>query len=145
MNAIDFLTKEHQHVRKILADIAQDTHRIETKRKMFDTLCDEILRHETMEHKIWYPRIKTNANLSDEVKHLLSEEKSAEKAIKQLENVNSTQEWQEKFNKFRRAVEHHAQEEETELFPQVSRLLSKEELEQIGKQMHEFNKNYTLH
>lgn len=145
MNAIDFLTKEHEKVRKTLTQIAQNNHYDETKRKMFDTLCSELLRHETMEHKVWYPHLKNNPGLTDEVKHLLSEEKSAEKAIRQFDNIKSTQEWQEKFNKFKKDVEHHAREEETELFPQVSRVLSQEELDKIGKQMHEFTQNYTIH
>ena len=55
MNAIDFLIKEHEKVKKMLADIADDSHREETKHKMFASLCDELIRHEVMERTVWYP------------------------------------------------------------------------------------------
>lgn len=140
MNAIDFLIKEHQKVRKMLADINDHSHRDETRRKRFDLLCDELLEHEETEHKKWYPYFKNDERLNRTVKHLVSEENAAEKAIRQFDNVKTQEEWEEKFLKFKRDVEHHAYEEEHDLFPEVRKLLSEEELDKIGKEMYEFKK-----
>lgn len=142
MNAIDFLIKEHDKVRKTLADIDDSSHRPETKMHMFDSLCQDLLRHETMEHKVWYPHFKNDQRLSDTVRHLIGEEKGAEKAIKQFDKVSSYAVWQEKFAKFKHDVEHHAQEEENDLFPEVQNLLSPEDLEQIGLDMYHFKLNH---
>lgn len=145
MNAIEFLIKEHQKVRHTLTEINDKSHREETKRKMFDNLCQDIIRHEEMEHTQWYPCFKNDKRLTPTVKHLLSEEKSAEKAIKQFDHVKSYEEWEEKFLKFKKDVEHHAYEEEHDLFPEVRKLLSDEELEKIGKAMYQFKKDYRMH
>lgn len=138
MNAIDFLRKEHDKVRRMLADISDNSHRHETKLKMFNTLCHDLLRHEEMEHQVWYPHFRNNSLLKQEVRHLLSEEKNAEKAIRELDNIDTEQAWEVKFAKFKKAVEHHAYEEEHDLFPEVERILTKEELNTIGKKMSEF-------
>lgn len=93
MNAIDFLIKEHNKVRKTLTDISDNSHRYDTKREMFDSLCQDLLRHETMEHKVWYPHFKNNPKLSSTVQHLLTEENGAEKTIKQFDNIKTQEAW----------------------------------------------------
>ncbi len=142
MNAIDFLIKEHNKVRQMLKEISAESHRGEAKKNLFEILCDDLLRHETMEHKVWYPHFKNNSKLSDTVKHLLTEEKSTEKAIAQFDNLKTEAAWEEKFSKFRKDVIHHAAEEERDLFPEVRKLLSEAELEQIGKEMQAFKKEH---
>ncbi len=142
MNAIDFLVKEHDKVRKVLAEIKKKTHRFTTRVSMFDDLCADLVRHETMEQKIWYPHFRKNKKLKTEVKHLLSEEAHAEKAIKSFNAVMTEKEWDAKFAKFKKAVEHHAHEEEYKLFPNVEEMLDKTELEKIGKDMRVFKKKY---
>lgn len=145
MNAIDFLIKDHNKVRAMLSEISDNSHRYETKRKMFEALSEDLIRHETMEHKTWYPHFKNDIRLREEVKHLLKEENNAEKAIKQFEGITNQQAWEEKFIKFRKDVEHHAQEEEHELFPEVKKLLDNIELTMIGKKMQEFKAQYRHH
>lgn len=142
MNAIDFLIKEHNKVRKTFAEIADSSHHFETKKKMFSHLAAELIRHETMEHKVWYPHFKNDSRLDETVKHLVKEENHAEKAIKQLSGIDSEVTWEAHFKLLKNDVEHHAKEEENKLFPQVKKLLSETELEKIGEDMYEFKKQY---
>lgn len=144
MNAIDFLLKEHEHVRKTLAQIDEPSHSTATKRKMFKSLGDELIRHEAMEHQIWYPCLKNDKKIKDEIKQLVAEENLAEKAIKQLENTKMEQEWENKFSKLKKDVEAHASEEETKLFPEVIKVLTEAELEKIGIKMYQFKHNHPI-
>lgn len=141
MNAIDFLIKEHNRVRKMLADISDDSHHFETQRKRFNILASNLIRHENMEHEVWYPHFKNR--VSDTVRHLVSEEKHAEQAIKKLTELKTEEAWETHFLKLKDEVEHHASEEENDLFPEVRRLLSEKELETIGLKMHEFKKKHS--
>lgn len=145
MNAIEFLISEHEKVRTMLTDISSNSRDYETQKHLFDSLCDDLLRHEVMEHKIWYPYFKDDKRLSETVRHLLTEEKGAEKAIKQLDDIDEQHIWEKKFTKFKEQVEHHAREEERDLFPQVQNLLSEDQLEKIGKEMAQFKRDYTKH
>jgi hypothetical protein len=140
MNAIEFLIKEHNQVRAMFADISDDNHKYETQRKRFDILSEELLRHENMEHSVWYPHFKNK--ISPEVEHLLKEEAYAEKAIKYLQTLKSETAWKEHFLKLKSDVEHHATEEETLLFPEVEKLLSEQKLEEIGLQMYHYKKEH---
>lgn len=142
MDAINFLIKEHDRVRKMLSDMENLAHHDETKRKMFDELSADLIRHETMEQTVWYPHFRNDHRIDDEVKHLLTEEKDAEKAIKKLDNIEDQNEWEAKFIKFKKAVEHHADEEEEKLFPRVRKILSEEDLKKIGKDMFDFKQNW---
>jgi iron-sulfur cluster repair protein YtfE (RIC family) len=142
MNAISFLLKEHDHVRKTFAEIADESHRLETKKNMFQSLGAELIRHETMEQKTWYPKLKENKELALIIQHLVSEEKSAAETIKELDKTKNDEEWAEIFFKLKEDVEHHAAEEESKLFPKVKSFLEEKELEEIGKEMREFKATY---
>ena len=87
MNAIDFLIKEHNKVRTMLAAISKDSHSFDTKKERFEILATDLIRHENMEHEVWYPHFKND--VPETVKHLLKEEKTAEKEIKKIEELKS--------------------------------------------------------
>lgn len=144
MNAIDFLVKEHNKVRGLLADMNDPCHREQTKRKLFDTIHDELIRHEEMEQKVWYPylRAESNKRLNDRVKHLISEEFCAKKLMAHLSRIKNSDNFEHELIKLQKDVEHHATEEETELFPQVQKLFDESELQMIGKKMKEFKKTH---
>lgn len=136
MNAIEFLTEEHNKVRQMLSSIEENKKPHTVKVKLFDILADNLLRHEKMEHQLWYPHFRDK--LPKTVQHLLTDEKGAEKAIKKLEGLDNEQIWDQTFAKFKKDVEQHAQEEEENLFPEVRHILSVTELKKIGKEMRQF-------
>lgn len=138
MNAIEFLIKEHNEVRDAFNFIENSSESFEVRRKMFESLGKDLIRHETMEHKVWYPHFKDDTRLSDTVKHLLKEENHAEKAVKRLSDISAQPAWEENFTALKKEVEHHASEEEEQLFPEVEKLLSEEKLEAIGADMDKF-------
>jgi hemerythrin superfamily protein len=141
MNAIEFLIKEHNQVRSMLADIAKESHPFDTQKKRFELVAQDLIRHENMEHEIWYPHFKNE--MPNKVQHLLKEEKSAEKEIKKIEELKTEAAWKEHFVKFKQAVEHHAQEEEQKLFPEVKKILSEKQLLEIGASMNIYKKEYS--
>lgn len=141
MNAILFLIKEHDKMRTMLAKISYESHQGETKRKIFTELCQELIRHETMEQEVWYPFLIGNDNLVGIIKHLVSEEEKAAETIKEFDKIEDQKDWEEKFLHFKGDIEHHASDEETKLFPIVEKHLTKEQLEKIGKIMYEFKQN----
>ena len=142
MNAIEFLIKEHNKVRTMFEEIEGSSKGFESKLDLFNTMCDDLLRHETMEHKIWYPHFKNDSRLKDDVKHLLREENDAEKAIKKLNDIEDEKAWEQQFAQFKKEVQHHANEEEEKLFPEVKQILDEAKLLKIGKEMKEFKEEY---
>lgn len=142
MNAIDFLIKEHNKVRKLFADMNAPGHREKTRRKLFDTIHEELLRHEKMEQTVWYPHLKSDPHLKDKIKHLVSEEQMAEKLMNRLTRIKASANWESEAVKLQEDVEHHASEEETELFPEVKKIMDGSKLDLIGHEMYEFKKTH---
>jgi hemerythrin superfamily protein len=87
--------------------------------------------------------LKKNEKLDETVKHLITEEKTAAKEIKEFKGIDQEDKWEEKFLKFKKAVEQHAHEEETKLFPKVEKILNEDELEEIGTEMREFKEEFS--
>src|SRR2546429_213466 len=108
MNAIKFLINEHNQVRRLLSELLDPTHREETQKKIFDTLHSELLRHEKMEQTIWYPQLKLNKTLTNEIKHLKDEEHHAKKFMERLDKIKNSDHWQDELYKLQQDVEHHA-------------------------------------
>lgn len=141
MNAISYLKSEHNKFRRTLAAISKIST-IQAKKTKFNAFCQELIRHETMEQKIFYPVLRKKPELRDIIKHLLSEEKSAAQAIKKFKKVHFNFMWDLRYYKFKHDVDHHAKEEEKELFPKVQKLFSKAELTNLGTKMRKFKAKF---
>ncbi|RAP37565.1 hypothetical protein B1207_05175 [Legionella quinlivanii] len=142
MNAIEFLINEHEKVRSLFKDMNLSSHRKETKRRIFETIHMELARHEEMEQTVWYPQFKSKKQLTPEVRHLISEEKNAKKLMDRLSKIKSSEDWEMELAQLQEDVEHHASEEENELFPVVKKIFDEDELLVIGKEMSEFKRTY---
>lgn len=134
MDAISYLRKEHSKFRRTLTAISKIKNEKVKKRK-FDSFCKDLTKHEKMEEKAWYPALKKKKELAEIIKHLVAEEKSAAQAIKKFKKVHFEFMWNLRFRKFKHDVDHHAKEEEQELFPKVRKYFNKAHLNQLGIKM----------
>lgn len=139
MDAITYLRQEHRDFRKNLQEIGSISDE-KKKEKKFNAFCEDLIRHEKMEQKIWYPALRKDIELRKVITHLLAEEKSAAQAIKKFKKTGLGFMWQLRFYKFRYDVNHHAKEEEQELFPKVRKKVSKTELLALGVKMRKFKR-----
>ena len=139
MHAVKFLEQEHNRIRKMFAAI-ESAAKDSTRRTKFLELGADLSRHEKMEQKVWYPFLRKNAEVSSVITHLVTEEKSAAKKITALKKVKDPDSWLEKFLELKDAVEHHAEEEETKLFPKVEKQVEASDLDTVGTRMRAFKK-----
>ncbi|MBV8803216.1 MAG: hemerythrin domain-containing protein [Gammaproteobacteria bacterium] len=143
MQAVKFIVREHNKIRKTLARIEKQAHDT-TKIRTAKLLCKDLTIHENMEETIWYPFINKTAPLKTTITHLIKEEKKAASTIKKLDKIKDSEKWLEIFTTLKQDVSHHANEEETQLFPKVLTLIDDEDLEKVGKKLQHFkNKHKT--
>jgi hemerythrin-like domain-containing protein len=141
MNAIQLLKEDHRKVRGLLAELEATTPRgVKTRSQLLETIAKELRVHSKIEEEIFYPAFKAAGEKSDDDKmyfEALEEHRAAGELV--LPDLESTEPGSDRFSGrakvLKELVEHHADEEEKEMFPRARKLLSTAELNALGAQM----------
>ena len=135
MNAIELLKQQHKEVKGLFKKIEKAEG--EEKQELFDAIADELAVHAAIEEKHFYPASKS-ARTEDELREAVEEHLSVKRVIADLlECEPSDPQFDPKIQVLIEQVEHHVEEEEEELFPKVEKLLSADELDDLGLVMEE--------
>ena len=132
MDAIELLKQDHKKVEEIFA--AMETK--EARQKLFPELDRELSVHAEIEEKIFYPATREAEPTRDLVLESIEEHKQIKMVLADLEQTDKTTDvWAAALKVLKEDVMHHVGEEENELFPKVKKVLSKEQLEDLGTRM----------
>ena len=136
MDAITMLKRQHREV----ADLFERFHKARTgkqKQEIFEKIADALAVHASIEEKHFYPSVK-DAQTEDILLESVEEHLQVKRIIADLLEMDAgDEEFQAKVKTLQEDVEHHVEEEETELFPKVEKLFDDEALEAIGSAMEE--------
>ncbi|MFL8990336.1 hemerythrin domain-containing protein [Pseudomonas sp. QLc11A] len=140
MNAIDLLKADHQTVKTILAQLSESTDKAIKKRTdLLDKLEMEISIHTKLEEEILYPAFKAAGTREQDVMYFEAKEEHRTVDSLVLPDLKQTDpgtpEFAGRVKVVKELLEHHIEEEETELFPQAKKLLGKSRLDDLGEQM----------
>ena len=141
MDAITLLKNDHSLIRGLLAELAATTARAGKKRaELLRKVNANLTAHVAIEEEIFYPAFKDAGKKSDDDKmyfEALEEHRAAGDLV--LPDLLKTTPTSEKFSGrakvLKELVEHHAGEEEKEMFPRAKNLLTKDRLAQLGEKM----------
>jgi hemerythrin superfamily protein len=130
VNAIDLLEMQHKEVKALFKKIENASG--EEKRELFEKIADDLAVHATIEEKHFYPATKA-ARTEELLQEAVEEHLSVKRLIADLLEMNiDDPQFDAKIAVMKEQVEHHVEEEEGELFPKVKKLLSQDELEDLG-------------
>lgn len=140
MNAIDLLKADHEKVKAILTQLSESTDRAIKKRTdLLEKLELEVSIHTELEEQVLYPAFKAaGGKEQDEMYYEAKEEHRTVDSLvlPDLKTTDpSSPEFAGRVKVVRELLEHHIEEEETEMFPQAKKLLGNARLEQLGEQM----------
>jgi hemerythrin-like domain-containing protein len=141
MDAIRLLKADHVEMRDLLGQLESSTTRALKKRQSLVTeIAAKLKAHTTIEEEIFYPAFKEARQKNDDDKmyfEALEEHRAAGDLV--LPDLLKTDPASEKFSGrakvLKELVEHHADEEEKEMFPRAKKLLSKDELAELGERL----------
>jgi hemerythrin superfamily protein len=134
MNAIDLLESQHREVEKLFAKIEKATDAA-TKGDLFEQIADKLAVHAAIEEHHFYPAVKAKRT-EDILLESLEEHLGIKRVIADLLGTKPSDEtFDAKVKVLEEQVEHHVEEEETDLFPKCRKLFDKERLEAIGQEM----------
>jgi hemerythrin superfamily protein len=132
MDAIELLKDDHKKVEKIFTAMESKDDR----QRLFPELDRELSVHAEIEEKIFYPAAKEAEPTRDLVLESIEEHKQIKMVLADLEQTDkTTDEWGAALKVLKEDVMHHVGEEEDELFPKVKKILSTEQLEDLGSRM----------
>ncbi|WP_430444779.1 MAG: hemerythrin domain-containing protein [Pseudomonas piscis] len=140
MNAIELLKADHEKVKTILAQLSESTDRAIKKRtELLEKLETEITVHTELEEKILYPAFKAAGGKKQAEMYYEAKEEHRTVDSLVLPDLKKTDPTQPEFSGrvkvIKELLEHHIEEEESEMFPQVEKLIPLNELNELGEKM----------
>ena len=122
MDALQLLTKDHDHVKKMLEELDDTTERaIKTREQAFAKLQSELEVHEAIEEEIFYPALKDHPKTRDIALEGYEEHHVVDTVMGEMRDLPVSDEtWTAKFTVMKENLEHHIEEEEEDMFPQGS-------------------------
>ena len=140
MDAIELLKSDHKKVRDLLGQLTDTTSRAEkTRTDLLEKIRMELEAHTTIEEEIFYPAFREAGKKDEEEMYFeaLEEHRAAGDLV--LPDLLKTEVTSEKFSGrakvLKELIEHHADEEEKEMFPKAKQLLDKQQLQELGERM----------
>jgi hemerythrin superfamily protein len=141
MDAIALLKSDHKTMRSLLGRLEKSTSRgAKTRKELLVRIEANLKAHTSIEEEIFYPAIKEASRKSDDDKmyfEALEEHRAAGDLV--LPDLLGTNPASEQFSGrakvLKELVEHHAGEEEKEMFPRAKKLMDRAELNVLGERM----------
>jgi hemerythrin superfamily protein len=131
MKATELLTQQHKKAKAAFK-------RLESGRgdaaEVLSELASDLAAHMVIEHELFYPRvIELDESMIEES---FEEHALGEIALKRLLSIDpSAPDFAAKVTAVKELIEHHADEEEEELFPKVEKAVGDDENKALGKAM----------
>jgi hemerythrin-like domain-containing protein len=139
-DAISILEGDHQRVRQLLRRLENTTDRAAKQRKdLLAQIESEVKVHTTLEEEIFYPAFKEAVRSKSDQEFYFEAIEEHHVVDLVMSEIKSTDAGSEQFGAkakvLKDLIEHHAEEEETEMFPKARRVISQSELLELGKQI----------
>lgn len=145
MNAIDLLIQDHEKLKKLLEQISSTTERAaKTRTDVLAQIEAEVLSHTRIEEDIFYPAYR-DASDKEGIK-MFHEAVEEHRAVSELvlpdllKTQPDTMQFSGRIKVLKELLEHHIEEEESEMFPHAREILKNDELNELGKQMEAMKK-----
>lgn len=137
-DAITLLKQDHTNVRKLLSDL-DEAEGAEARRSLIEEIEQEVRFHSTVEEEIFYPAYKEAVSTKDERKLFFEAAEEHHLIDIVLEEISeegpSSELFAAKGKVLKDLIEHHADEEEKEMFPTARKHMGADQLEELGAQI----------
>jgi hemerythrin superfamily protein len=137
-DAIALLTKDHRDVKKLFTTyqkLADEEAPAEQRLAIAQEICEALTMHATVEEEIFYPALRgATTEADDELDEAEVEHNSVKELVAQIKAMEPDDAlYNAKVKVLGEYVDHHASEEEGEMFPKAKE--SDMDLEAIGQQI----------
>ena len=140
MDAITMLKADHKKVKALLSSLEKTTERGADRRtKLLTQIEAEINVHSSIEEEIFYPAYRDAVKKRDDrelYQEALEEHHVVDLVMPEVKESDPAGEvFAAKAKVLKELIEHHADEEEKEMFKKAKQVLDREELRELGARM----------
>lgn len=139
-DALQLLRADHEKVRQLLAELKSAAQPAQ-RQSLLAEVKQELKVHTKIEEEIFYPAFRAAAQTRKDQQlfhEATAEHHAADLMLREVESADdTTAEFPGRAKVLREVVEHHAEEEETDMFPRARELIGASELRTLGQQMAE--------
>ena len=139
MDALELLTADHNRVRGLFARYreAEEAEKADEMATLAEKIVTELEVHTTIEEEIFYPAVHDmSEELAEVVDEGVEEHHVAKVLIGELATIEAgSDQWKAKLMVLIENVEHHAEEEEQEMFPQIRSSSDATTRESLGQKL----------
>jgi iron-sulfur cluster repair protein YtfE (RIC family) len=134
MDLYQLLKQDHQKAKRLFEQLSDTSDRaVKSRERLFTQLKQELELHTEVEEQHFYPALRDQEETRDLVEEALEEHSEVKEMLEELDSADKEDDgWAEQLAELQENVEHHVQEEETQLFPRAQKVLKKEEADKIA-------------
>ena len=136
LDAIALLKQDHEKVRTLLGQLENATG--PRRQKLLGQIETELKVHTTIEEEIFYPAYRDAARKKEDKKlffEAVQEHHVVDMVMPEMNDGASPEELKAKAKVLKDLVEHHAEEEEKEMFPRARKVMERDELRSLGEML----------
>lgn len=143
MDALQLLKEDHDRLRQFFHRFRSSKDEGE-HREIFEEIKKDLQTHSHVEEILFYPAVQEFDELEDLVDEAIEEHSKVADLLDDIDELNEEgADIRTKMAELIQNVEHHAQEEENEMFPKVRELMNSGDLESLGKEIESEKNNHS--
>lgn len=137
MDIYELLKKDHEAVSELFDQIEQtEEDDADERERLFAEINRELTVHGEIEETIFYPAIKNADKTHDVVMEGIEEHQIIKQLMSEMQDLGTEDDqWEAKLTVLREIVEHHVEEEETEMFPKARKVLGGDEADALAERV----------
>lgn len=143
MRVTTILKKDHRLVSGLILTLEMTPKFNSTVRKsLFEQIHSNLMAHAQAEEEVFYPAVRNIAfGQQAEINEAYEEHQTIKNLLAQMSSADPmSDEFDNKLAELKGSIQHHVEEEETEIFQLCETRMTKEQLVEIGRQLHDRKK-----
>ena len=134
----DALKKDHEKLKPLLAELVRQENGKKSPTALIAKIRDELIPHSRAEEAVFYNSLRTIDGAGGLVAHGYMEHMEAEAMLRTLQAIDLVDmKWTALAQIFKDGIEHHIQEEESDIFAAAKVVLAEEEAEMMAEAFEE--------
>jgi hemerythrin superfamily protein len=139
MDAIEVLTSDHDEVREMFEAFraAKEAENTDEMQALQQQIFEELETHTRIEENIFYPAVQALGveELTEIVSEGIQEHHVVKVLMREIRELSDQEIFEAKMTVLMENVEHHAEEEESEMFPDLREHMDEKRLNELGAEL----------